>query len=321
MRSPVVAGALLLIGCSGANPAESTDAGAPPQSGKTVWFAISKFQVGTTNRVTGVVDANAWKDYGYNLDARSTTNEMSATSVNSCKRAPDSPTNVLADGNEGRDNNFGKHVVSVLKSLKDNFEQDINAGVTAGAATLLLKLDNFGGRDNPSVPGELYVAAKRGSCGEGWAIDTRSLDGAKTARLKFPSGYIAAGTWVSGTGTFDLPLPWMGHLMQLPIEGATISFRPVSGDSGTIASAANPDAMIEALSPMLMQFGICPGNTAYDQFVLTVRSTVDLVSGAPNLQDTAVTCNALSLGLGFVAEPIPPVTCNVDVVEEPPGGC
>jgi hypothetical protein len=46
-----------------------------------------------------------------------------------------------------------------------------------------------------------------------------------------------------------------------------------------------------------------------------VQRFPDVVIGAPNLQDTTVQCDGLSLGLAFDVAPIQPVT---EIVDPPP---
>ena len=337
-RSTLIATALLSTaafaalfaapGCSStpADTAPTTKAGAQPPprpttvaTGKTVWYAVNALKLGLTRKSDGQPDANAWKDYGYDLDSRTTTTTDSKTSVNSCKRREGSPTNVLQDGNEGRDNNFGQHVMSVIKSLKADAEDAVTAAVKDGSFTLLIKIDNFTTGDNSSAPAFVYVANdfkdKMGTptfgAGEtGWKIVDGSLADGKTIanpKLTFPKGYIANGYWVSGdfgTGRINLNISLSGADISLPIDSGVISFKVADGKDGTIAGAMNIKALEEALAPVAKRFGICPGNATYEQVISTLTQSADLVSGAPGLQDTSKTCDAISIALGFTAAQI-----------------
>jgi len=283
--------------------------------GATKWFAVRRLQLGITNRVTGAVDASAWKQYGYDLDARTTTKDDSKISANSCKRRAGSPTGVLADGELGRDNNFGQHFMSVVRSLKADAEEAVNAAISSGGTTLLLRLENVGPGDNASVPGALFVAGARSTAPawdgtDKWPIDSTSVDSLKQPIYKFPSGYMAGGTWVSGDPGKDsatLPVPFFGPTpMLIPLEGAILSFNVTSGAMGTIAGASNTTKFIDAMTPLMKRYGICPGNATFDQVAATITQSADLVSGAPLLQDLARECDAMSVGVGFVAAPILP---------------
>ena len=61
----------------------------------------------------------------------------------------------------------------------------------------------------------------------------------------------------------------------------------------------------------------CPGTPIYDSLLSSVRQYPDLVADAPNLQDINVTCDALSVGIGFEVVPMQPVT---NVAAPPPPG-
>lgn len=312
-------------------PPPSPGATPPPRpaataaGGATKWFAAKKLLLGITKRSTGSPDANAWKEYGYDLDSRTTTRDDSKISANSCKRVAGSPTNVLADGDLGRDNNFGQHIMSVIKSLKADAEDTVNALIADGRMTLVLRLDNVGPSDNASVPGALYLASALGSPpkfdgSDRWPIDSSSVDAMKEPRAKFPKGYMAGGVWVSGeigTSSAPIPLPGFG---TVPLESVVISFDVASGTGGTIAGASLSTKLTEALTPMMKQYGICPGNATYDQVVATIQQAADLVSGAPKLQDTSRECNAISIALGFN---VAPTTPSGAIVTPPsiPDGC
>lgn len=305
-----------VVAAAGAQPPKRPTATA---KGPTVWYAVNALKLGLTRKSDGQPDANAWKDYGYDLDSRSTTTTDSKTSVNSCKRREGSPTNVLQDGNQGRDNNFGQHVMSVIKSLKADAEDAVTAAVKDGSFTLLMKIENFTTADNARAPASVYVANdfkdKMGTptfaAGEtGWKIVDASLTDGKTIgtpKLTFPTGYIAGGYWVSGdfgTGRINLNISLSGADISLPIDSGVISFKVADGTDGTIAGAMNIKALEEALSPVAKRFGICPGNATYEQVISTLTQSADLVSGAPGLQDTSKTCDAISIALGFTAKPI-----------------
>jgi len=295
-------------------PARST----ATATGKTQWFAINALKLGLTTK-DGKSDPAAWKDYGYDLDSRNTTAEDSKNSTNSCKRKSGSSTKMLMDGNEGIDNNFGQHVMSVIKSLKSDAEDAVTNAVKDGSFTLLLKVDNFSTSDSSKAPGFVYVAndfndkksaPTFGESETGWKIVDGSLVDGKTIgnpKLQFPDAYISNGYWVSGDfgkGTIELAISLSGADIKLPIDSGIITFKVADGSDGTIAGAMNTDKLKEALTPVAKRFGICPGNATYDQVVDTLTQSADLVSAAPNLQDTTKECNAISIALGFTVKKV-----------------
>lgn len=329
--------AMVLAGCGGdaATPASDAacsggrcDGGVAVPEGVTRWFAIRQLQLGLTDRA-GRLDLSAWRQYGWNLDGRVTTAVDSEVSANSCRRRDGSQPKVLADGDDGRDNNYGQHVLAVLRSIESDVQAVADAQITNGSRTLLLRLDNVTGIDDPSVPGALYVAGDRGSPpawdgADVWPIDSSSLDADDRPLAVFPKGYLIGGFWVSdaiGT-TIPFPLPGLlGMASPVPLEGAVIAVDVKTGANGTIGGAVAVERLLTAYRPSFESLGFCAGSSTWDQLVATITQSTDLVSGAPQLQDTSRTCDAISIGLGFVAAPVQPPTSIVIPPPGPPSGC
>ena len=327
----------LLVGCSastGGNEPDATpvdvgtevgDADVAPVSrtppprpsgeavGTTQWFVVDMFRMGLTMR-DGTASAAAWRDYGYDLDGRYTSPADSQSETNTCKRDSGASSKVLSDGTDGTDNNFGQHVLAVIKSLAANYETGVNNTVRAGTWTWLVKVDNFTTGDNAKAPGALYAAAnfaggsRSPSFAEtetGWSIVDASLVDRATVslpRAQFPKGYVANGYWVSGeigATSAEVILPLFGGPVLVPLESAVISFRVADGSDGTLAGAVKTTKFIDAWGASLKSGGVCPGSATYDQLVDTITQSADLVSGLPGLQSISKTCDALSIGVGF----------------------
>ena len=319
---------MLCAGC-GSGASESGVDPKPTVTGVTRWFAIRTVRLGLTNVSTGAADANAWKDFGFDLDGRYTTREDSKTSRGSCKRAEGSPTNVLADGNNGRDNNFGQHFMSIVKSLQSDVEERSNGSIADGTQTILLRLDNVTGRDNASVPGALYLAGSRGSAPsfdgtDEWPIDQSTLDSTGQPLARFPNGFVAAGAWVSGQGgntVTKVPMPLWPGWVHVPLESAIVTFNTTTNNAGTIAGAVGVADFKMVIEPLFPGIGICPGDATSEQISSTIGLIPDLVLGAPNLQDTSAICNAISIGIGFSVTPIAAPTSTVAAKAPPASTC
>ncbi len=323
-----IGGMFLAPGCGSSSdpPATTPDTGTtesltpPPRpgtkgAGTTKWFAVKKLYLGTSDR-TGKVSSKAWEQFGFDLDGRNTSATDSKNNTNVCKRVEGAPNSINTDGAKGVDNNFGSQVMSVIKSLKSDAEDQVNQTLTDGSFTLLMKIDNYTETDNSSAPGELYVATYYGGKDSGkkptftasdteWQILDASLVGGKP-KLTFPTAYVSNGMWVSGdfgTGTIELSIALSGAEIKLPIDSGIITFNVKDGTNGNIAGAMNTTKLKDSLTPIAKKFGICPGNATYDQVVNTLTQGADLVSGAKNLQDPAQTCNAISIALGFDLSP------------------
>lgn len=313
------------------NPAPGTATPPPPPAGKgttsgtTRWFVVNQFRLGITRKGSSppIRDANAWKDYGYDLDARVTSADDSRNGYYTCKRVAGSPSGILTDGNGGRDNAFAGHVTQVISQLKADIEDATNAAVASGGTTLLLRLDNVGPDDNPHVPGALYAAVPLAT-GQSPKFDGSDVyavlhstlsDGATLASptASFPGGYMAGGVWVSGVPSYAVAMTMpLGFLDALPVASPLVSVRVSDGTDGTIAGAFRTTALQTSMASWLRQFAICPSSSTYQQVITTMLQSADVVFDAPSLQDPTATCNALSMGIGFTLRPVQEPTQAVD---------
>lgn len=308
---------------------------ATPAGGVTRWFAVDKVLLGYTPRGSTNADPNAWKDYGFDLDARNTTADDSVDSRRSCKRRPGSLTKFLQDGKNGIDNNFGQHVLSTIQSFKADSEQFLNDGIAAGRYTLILKLDNVTSADNAKVPGELYLggdfaagkAKPTFTEADRWPLNPLSLADGKTTtkpKVSFPNGYVRDGVWVSGSignEVVDLGPMLSGADVSLPVESALVAVS-LDGSNGTIAGAVSTGKLSAGLAPVARRLGLCEGDTAYKTALDTLSLAADLVAGAPNLQDVSRECDAVSLGYGFTMRPTgEPSGLMVAATEPAPDTC
>jgi hypothetical protein len=274
--------------------------------GSTRWFVVTKVKLGLSDQ-KGAVSPTAWGSYGYDLDGRWTTAEESKTSTHSCIRPKGSSSRTLIDGDGGVDNNFGQHFMAVVKSLKSDVEDVVNAQLADGSgATMILRLDNVGAANNASVPGALFRTAPGTALDAGHLpIDDRSLDASGAPLVRFPKGYMANGTWVSGDGDaqFSVAFPSVSKEVsaEVPLVSAWITFDVESGKNGVFAGASLPDRFEAALRPSFEVMGVCDGNATSDQIWATVRQQTDLAMGVANTETAE--CNAMSVGIGFEVKP------------------
>lgn len=113
--------------------------GGPPPDGKgTSVFAISKLYFGDNG-------PNAWKKIGLDIDGKRTDDK----STDVCTRLPGSFPFFQTDGDNGIDNEFGLNLVPFLASAYgyDVF-QAANEALSAGDATLLVRIDDLGSGQN-----------------------------------------------------------------------------------------------------------------------------------------------------------------------------
>jgi hypothetical protein len=138
-------------------------------------------------------------------------------------------------------------------------------------------------------------------------------DPVANAQIKFPAAYQAGGTFVNGTpGDIELPLSFIFPLGAgstgafIHVHSALITFQPKAPGSvtnGTIAGAVLTTDFVNALQSVAGQIStsLCSGS-AFQSIAQQIEQASDIVvdptSGA--VSNTAgVSCNGISLGLGF----------------------
>lgn len=316
-------------------PGRPTGEAKPSGKGKTLWLALKHMYVGTTDSF-GKTSAEGWKEWGFDLDNVCTSLEDSIGNVGTCRRPVEAKQDFLLDGYGCRDNNFGRHVVALLNLSSDGFETRLNEGLLQGNSTWIIRLDDVDdGADDAYAPAKLYRADGSKSAGFKWdGTDVRKVltDSLRERDLEKPSaeflgGYLRGNVWVSGEPelkTIALPLS-ASTFAPLVLEAARISLvldaAHKNGTKGVIAGALPVKTIDSLLAPVAKSSGFCPETSLYKSLLRSVQRFPDVVIGAPNLQNLAVECDGISLGLGFDVAPIQPVTELVDPPRSEPDPC
>lgn len=306
-------------------------AGEPKPSGKgrTLWIAAKHIYIGGQTSL-GVASAEAWKEWGFDLDNVCTTLDDSIKNVGTCRRPLEAKQDFLVDGFDCRDNNFGHHVVALLNLTSEGFEQRVNEGIFEGTSTWIIRIDDLDdGTDDPYAPAKLYRAsADKAVKWDGTdvrKIVAESVVGGDLEKSisEFKKGFVRDNVWVSGEPEQrDLLLPGStAVVITLPLDASVFTVKLNAdhrGGSRGVVAGAVPVAAIETLiRPIATESGFCPGTSLYNSLVRTVQRFPDVVVGAPGLQNTAVECDGISLGMGFDVVPVQPVTQVVP--GDPPG--
>lgn len=262
--------------------------------GFTTYLSIDQRFFGTRGRDLRA-SSKAWMSYALDLDGRITNTTDAKSGADTCKRVSGAPINMLVDGDGGVDNNFGAWAMSVVRSLRSDFEE-VDDAVVAGGTTWVLALEDRGGDDDASVPGRLYLARHPGK--PAYDPTDRFQVGES---ISFPEGYTSGGVWVSGAPrTVDLPIEAFGALGRWHLEGAMIVLHAAEG---RLVGLAKSTDLVSAMTPQLARLGICPGHATFDQVTFTLVQASDLATGAPSFQDASRTCDAISIALGFHVVP------------------
>jgi hypothetical protein len=269
-------------------------------------FAVSFFRLGITKR-DGEATTEAWKQYGFNLDGICTTSADSETSKGTCQRIMGSEADTLTDGDSCIDNNFGSKLIPMIRALDPLAEEKIGDGISKGALTLLIRIENLPAATGPAN-GLLYAAKARGGVAkldgsDTWDVDTTSVTGGDItkphARLTGAVSMVEGKrVWNATADELALPAVFIsGATGSIGVAGARVEI-DLESKRGTIAGYAGIANVKSVVSGVLAQqkSPLCPGNSLYEAVMTNIGRTADMPAKLPH--DPGKACAALSLGLG-----------------------
>ena len=267
-----------------AHGAAPPDAPAADVAGVTRWFGVSSIAMGA---------GTSWQRIGYDVDGRV------ARACDACRaRFGAAPVD---EGSDGIDNAFGRVVVRAISNQGLDPQAVTDHAYRKGEGTLLLRLDDLAHESNDArVPGAIYLTSAYGgepsyTVADQWLVANTALaDGVDIDRptIRFPSGYMRNGIWVSGDGgPQTIPVPMLGAIVALRFERVVISVRVVDGTNGILAGVVHADDLPSALAPALDALGLCAGDARRAAVEGAARGAADLGGDA--------TCDLVSIGLAF----------------------
>ena len=311
-------------------PTRPTGERKPSGTGKTIWLAVHAYHM-------GIVSEDGWSSYGYDLDEVCTGAKESTENTGTCIRPMTANQDSLIDGLLCRDNNFGRHIGKMIRTAMPDAEDSLNNAVNNGTSTWVLRIDDVDPMGNDAyAPAALYRSAdERTTTPPKWdGNDSRAvLSDSVTDRdvtkpvLTFPGGFIVGNRWVSGEPAFmKLSLPISRDIfitlnLQSGVFSLDLDETRESGRNGIVAGALAVTDIEPILKPVAEAAGFCPGSSLYDAVLKTAAKAPDVVLGAPKLQSTTVTCNGISVGVGFEVMPVKASTTVVDPLPPRTGAC
>jgi hypothetical protein len=262
-------------------------------------------QLGGTDR-QGAPNAEAWRQYGYDIDGKTTT----PLSTDVCMQAQGAMKSAQTDGLGGIDNSFGENIVPIFTSVSASYEADENKAITSGAFTLLFVIDGLtddAAQTNVGLHVSVFTGASFGgqptfTKADDWPIDPSSVvpgSNPPAALAMSTDAYITQGTLVAHFDSFTAPVGGMAMTMKDVVVSfvhaptTSLSNGTISGVTDTAAFLAQVKASLARQAPEL-----CDG-AAFEQIAQEFDQAQDILTDGTNTPGVA--CNAFSVGLGFAA--------------------
>lgn len=326
---PACGGSTSSIGAEGGTPDSGADGpgpsgeGGPPDASLpgdplTIAgaYAVSTVFLGETDR-SGAPTKDAWKQYGENVDGLVSTK----TSTDVCKRVAGADSAKQEDGLNGIDNAFGRTVLGFLLGLVPTPSKSANEAIAAGNRTMVFNLltspPRFGmlgaeALGNPATFAPTEVRAAVASTVNGGPDSPLSV----STTPSVAGGVISSG---EASGIFYVELPLAGASWRIPVHHARVKMTVAPGSTeatnGTIAGVVPTEELVTEIEKIAGRIStqLCGGSTL-DTIKQTIRQASDIM--ADGTQDPSQACNAISIGIGFVAKQ---VTAK-GIAAEPPVG-
>lgn len=288
-----------------------------PESGTTptqnvYTFAVHEFFFGDTERDTDTLSGSASKSFGYNLDAKVTL----ASSADVCTLFP---YGAQIDGNNGIDNGFGATLLSNVSPEQGSASSEVTRAIQAGHWTLQIQVAGlsddplqtstglsvrvFSSRDYNSGNVPAFDESTQ------WPVLSTSLTDSASitsgAIATFPSAYVVAGTFVSGTTSASLPMSLFhqGVELDLVLHDPIITFVHASHSDvvdGTIAGVLDVQELTATMRAVASHVSPSLCGSAFDGIARQYQAAADILKDGTNRG--GVPCDGISVGFGFNAK-------------------
>jgi hypothetical protein len=293
---------------AGRTPPAVPEGATPTTATDSRTFALNQLFLGETGR-NGAALKDAWKDYGYNIDGKTTTKE----SKDVCQRQGGADSAKQEDGKEGIDNAFGRTVLGFILGLVPTPSKTLNDSIQSGGFTILLDvkgLTDSPEQTNTGLSGRLLVGGEFSDDKTKKPTFTPADDWPYRANPIVPieGAYINNGVFVNGSSgaKVELSLFIQGVALSLVINRAAITFKHSAPDEitdGTISGVINTEDLVSGIEKVAGRIStqLCGGSTL-DTIKQTIRQASDIRDDGTNAE--GVPCNAISIGLGFTGKRI-----------------
>ncbi|MDI1428672.1 hypothetical protein [Polyangium sorediatum] len=267
-------------------------------------FAVKELFFGEGN-------SGEWKKFGFNLDDKVST----GNSDDLCKpNAGGTGQTAYPDGDDGKDNSFGKNLLPTILTLYPAWPQDVNNGVKNGNFTALVKTQCLPATgDAQGLTSKLFGGTTLGMAPkfdgtDKWPIEPGLLSDPmdpQSSTIIFPNSSVTGSLFESGkNGTFILSVPVKSPTKSTSIKltlhaarmAMNLSADRKSATEGMIGGVLNTEEFVAEVKKVGDLLGLC-GNPLFDNLLNQVRQASDIMTDGT--QDPTQTCDGISMGLGF----------------------
>lgn len=311
-------------------PPRPSGAAEPSGKGVTRWFAARRIYSGTIDPETGQADVEAWRKLGHDLDGECTTEEQSKSDTSlTCTKPPEAQAETLIDGEDCRDNAYGRILASAVQTLNSTWEAELHASIANGQPTLLLRISDLDSGPNDSfAPGAVYLTAPRKTA-PAWdgkdvfQVQSSGVEGTSITdppRMSFPDGYLAGNVWVSGdvgSSAGVLPIFLVTEVFETNLLSRVITVELDADHVNALGSAgsaiASRKTILDDIAPFTLGIVNCDQSAVDYLQQYWLLPSFDLSALPPSFAATGEPCEALSVGGAFQWIPVAAATELVDV--------
>jgi hypothetical protein len=299
-----------------------------------IYFGITKLFLGSQN-TAGMLDPNAWQTIGFDLDGVCTNSDTCMAEMGnvSCKSA----TKIIPfDGDDCRDNTFGRfeYDVATIPSVGAVYKLNddaFNCGLCHGTFNFLIKVSSYnGGAEDDQVRVDTYPSpGLEAPLGQDctntelcwlsnmpWTIETDSMPNPAPGPDLPPANLFDDNAFVHD-GYLIIHLPPDAKFWFPTGPGASINTFPLVLQSGIVVAAIGQgqdgtwqltDGTIAGRTKsqdIISGFalvGLCQNTDPSNYSLMTSYVAANLDILADGTTDATMKCDALSVGIGFLAQ-------------------
>lgn len=296
---------------SSSSTASSSGSGGGGAGGAPVCPPEDDTVLAATELFFGEGNSGEWKAFGYNLDNL----ESVASSKDLCMpNSGAATTTPYPDGDDGKDNSFGKNLLPLILSLYPTWVSDINNSINSGFFTSMLKMECLPPKgDAPQLTTKLFGGTPLGmkplfDGTDVWPVAPELLSDntdPDSSTIIFGSSSVTGQLFDAGqnqTFVLTVPLKTMTDTtsIKLTLYAARIQMTLAddrkSATSGMVGGVLNTEEFVAEVKKVGALLQLCD-SPIFQNLLTQVRQASDILTDGT--QDPTKTCDGISMGMGF----------------------